>query len=146
MRISWHSCKYYPYEARFLRAYFYFELAKRYGDIPLITTLLSEEEANMQKRTSFDEVIQFIVDECDAIAPHLPISYKELIKSETGRATRGAAMALKSRALLYSASPLFNKVRQYRQVEVCCTCRCRCHRKSLGFRLHAVTGFMESLE
>ena len=76
--------KYYPYEARFLRAYFYFELAKRYGDIPLITTLLSEEEANMQKRTSFDEVIQFIVDECDAIAPHLPISYKELIKSETG--------------------------------------------------------------
>ena len=101
--------KYYPYEARFLRAYFYFELAKRYGDIPLITTLLSEEEANMQKRTSFDEVIQFIVDECDAIAPHLPISYKELIKSETGRATRGAAMALKSRALLYSASPLFNK-------------------------------------
>lgn len=62
--------KYYPYEARFLRAYFYFELAKRYGDIPLITTLLSEEEANMQKRTSFDEVIQFIVDECDAIAPH----------------------------------------------------------------------------
>lgn len=84
-------------------------MAKRYVDIPLITTLLSEEEANMQKRTSFDEVIQFIVDECDAIAPHLPISYKELIKSETGRATRGAAMALKSRALLYSASPLFNK-------------------------------------
>ena len=40
--------KYYPYEARFLRAYFYFELAKRYGDIPLITTLLSEEEANMK--------------------------------------------------------------------------------------------------
>ena len=38
------------------------------------------------------------LDECDAIAPHLPISYKELIKSETGRATRGAAMALKSRA------------------------------------------------
>ena len=100
--------KYYPYEARFLRAYFYFELAKRYGDIPLITTLLTEEEANQQKRASFETIIQFIIDECDAIAPHLPVSYKDLIKSETGRATKGAAMALKSRALLYAASPLFN--------------------------------------
>lgn len=100
--------QYYPYEARFLRAYFYFELAKRYGDIPLITTVLTEEEANHQKRASFEKVIQYIVDECDAIASHLPISYKDLIKSETGRATQGAAMALKSKALLYAASPLFN--------------------------------------
>ncbi len=100
--------KYYPYEARFLRAYFYLELAKRYGDIPLITTLLTEEEANRQKREPFEKIIQFIVDECNAIAPHLPVSYKDLIKSETGRATKGAAMALKSRALLYAASPLFN--------------------------------------
>ena len=146
MRISWHSSSIIHTRQDSYVPIFYFELAKRYGDIPLITTLLSEEEANMQKRTSFDEVIQFIVDECDAIAPHLPISYKELIKSETGRATRGAAMALKSRALLYSASPLFNKSGNIDKWEVCCTCRCRCHRKSLGFRLHAVTGFMESLE
>lgn len=100
--------QYYPYEARFLRAYFYFELAKRYGDIPLITTLLTEEEANHQKRTPFEQVIKYIANECDAIAPKLPVSYKDLILSETGRATRGAAMALKSKALLYAASPLFN--------------------------------------
>lgn len=101
--------KYYPYEARFLRAYYYFELAKRYGDIPLIKTILTEEEANHQKRESFDNIIKFIVDECDAITPNLPVSYRDLVKSEVGRATKGAAMALKARALLYAASPLFNK-------------------------------------
>lgn len=100
--------QYYPYEARFLRAYFYFELAKRYKDVPLITTLLTEEEANHQKRAPFEDIIKFIVDECDAIAPHLPVTFKDVIKQETGRATKGAAMALKSKALLYAASPLFN--------------------------------------
>ena len=100
--------KIYPYEARFLRAFFYFELAKRYGDIPLITTILTEEEANKLTRTPFDQVIQFIADECDAIAPNLPISYTQITEAEIGRASRGMAMALKSKALLYAASPLFN--------------------------------------
>lgn len=100
--------KYYPFEARFLRAYFYFELVKRYGDIPLITTVLTDEEANKLTRTPFEQVVQFIVDECDAIAPELPINYKNVTQAETGRASRGMAMALKSKALLYAASPLFN--------------------------------------
>ena len=100
--------KLYPYEARFLRAFFYFELAKRYGDIPLITAVLTEEEANNLTRTPFDQVIQFIVDECDAIAPVLPIRYTQITEAQIGRASRGMAMALKSKALLYAASPLFN--------------------------------------
>ena len=100
--------KLYPFEARFLRAYYYFELAKRYGDIPLITTVLTEDEANNLTRTPFDQVIQFIVEECDAIAPQLPVNHLNITEQETGRATRGMAMALKSKALLYAASPLFN--------------------------------------
>lgn len=100
--------QYYPYEARFLRAYYHFELARRYGDIPIITTVLTPEEANVISRDPFDEVIRFIVDECDQIAPHLPSSYANVMQAETGRATRGAALALKARALLYAASPLFN--------------------------------------
>lgn len=98
----------YPYEARFLRAYYHFELAKRYGDIPVITSVLTEKEANKLTRIPFDQVIKFIVDECDAIAPNLPTSYDGITESEIGRATRGMAMALKSKALLYAASPLFN--------------------------------------
>lgn len=95
-------------EARALRAYYYFELAKRYGDVPLITTLLTEEEANQLSRTPFQEVIEFIVQECDSVAPHLPKNYADERLGETGRITQGAAMAIKARALLYAASPLHN--------------------------------------
>ena len=98
----------YPYEARFLRAYFYFELIRRYGDVPLITTVLTEDEANKVKRTPFNDIVQFIVSECDAVSAKLPNSFTSVINAETGRATRGAAMALKARTLLYAASPLFN--------------------------------------
>lgn len=98
----------YKYEARFLRAFFYLELIKRYGDVPLITTILTPEEANAVTRTPFDEVVKYIVAECNDIIPHLPERYNGLPASETGRATKGAAMALKARTLLYAASPLNN--------------------------------------
>lgn len=100
--------KNYPYEARFLRAFFYSELIKRYGDVPLVTTLMSVEEANNVKETSFDKIVEFIAAECDAISAHLPATYTTVAGFETGRATKGAAYALKARMLLYAASPLHN--------------------------------------
>lgn len=96
-----------PYEVRFLRAYFLFELAKRYGDIPLLTRTYSVDEINSVEKTPFDDVIDYIAEECLQIAPELPVVQTE-ISAETGRATRGAALALRSRALLYAASPLHN--------------------------------------
>lgn len=102
------QAKLYPPQARFLRAYFYFNLIKRYGSVPLVTNVLTVTEANNVEQASFDKVVDFIVSECDAIIPKLPISYQSIPKSETGRATRGAAMALKARTLLYAASPLHN--------------------------------------
>ncbi|MCQ2146586.1 MAG: RagB/SusD family nutrient uptake outer membrane protein [Bacteroidales bacterium] len=99
----------FPYELRFLRAYFYFELVKTYGDVPLVTTTLTNAQANTIKRTPADEIFKFIVEELDAVIPYLPVSYMTEPGSEIGRATKIAAMALKARALLYAASPLFNK-------------------------------------
>ena len=98
----------FPYELRFLRAYFYFELFRAYGDVPLVTTTLTNAEANSMKRTSADAIVKFIVDELDAVAPYLPVSYVTEVGGEVGRATRIAAYALKARTLLYAASPLFN--------------------------------------
>lgn len=98
----------YPYEARFLRAFFYFELIKRYNNTPLVTTILTEEEANNLSPAPFDDVIAFIISECDATIAKLPVTYSNFISKETGRATKGAAMALKARTLLYAASPLHN--------------------------------------
>ena len=98
----------FPYEVRFLRAYFYFELFRSYGNVPLVTTTLTNAEANTITRTPADEIVKFIVEEIDEIAPYLPVSYVTEVNSEVGRATRGAALALKARTLLYAASPLFN--------------------------------------
>ena len=98
----------FPYELRFLRAYFYFELFRTYGAVPLVTTTLTNAQANSITRTPADEIVKFIVDELDAVAPYLPVSYITEVNSEVGRATRVAAYALKARTLLYAASPLFN--------------------------------------
>ena len=98
----------FPYELRFLRAYFYFELFRAYGDVPLVTTTLTNAQANTITRTPADEIVKFIVDELDEIAPYLPVTYVTEVNSEIGRATRVAAFALKARTLLYAASPLFN--------------------------------------
>lgn len=98
----------YTYEARFLRAFFYFELIKRYNNVPLITTEITTEEANKVSPASFDDIVGFIVGECDTAAANLPDTYTTFISLETGRATKGAALALKARTLLYAASPLHN--------------------------------------
>lgn len=97
----------YPFEVRALRAFYYFELIKRYGDVPLVTKTLQLDEVNSLKRTPYTEVVDFIVRECDEIAPQLPIRQNDFYL-ETGRVTRGMAMALKARTLLYAASPLHN--------------------------------------
>ena len=113
----------FPYELRFLRAYFYFELFKTYGNVPLVTTTLTNGQANSIERTSEDEIVKFIVEELDAIAPYLPENYNTEVGSAVGRATRIAAYALKARTLLYAASPLHNptgdKTRWAKAAEAC---------------------------
>jgi hypothetical protein len=96
-------------EARFLRAFQYFELIKRYGGVPLITTTLATENDAILARNSFEQVVAFIVSEIDAIAGELRLTWVGYdTDRHIGRATKGAALALKSRTLLYAASPLFN--------------------------------------
>ena len=98
----------FPYEARVLRAWYFFELARRYGDIAMPTEMLTVENANSIPKTPFDEVIEFIVKECDECAEALPVTFIGLLDDEYGRVTKGFAMAVKAKALLYAASPLHN--------------------------------------
>lgn len=100
---------YFPYEARVLRAHYFFELARRYGDIAMPLAVLDKEAANSIVKTSFDDVVEFIVSECDECAPMLPDSYADQPGAQIGRVTKGFAMAVKSKALLYAASPLHNE-------------------------------------
>lgn len=98
----------FPYQARTLRAFYLFELARRYGDIPVPLKMLTIEEANTIEKTPFDDVIDFIVSECDTCAVYLPETYIGMLDNEYGRTTKGFAMAVKSKALLYAASKLHN--------------------------------------
>lgn len=88
-------------EARFLRAYIYFSMAKRYGGVPLITTvpqLNSPNELLYPKRNSEKEVYDFVITETNDIAEPLAATL------DYGRATKWAALALKCRAALFAGS------------------------------------------
>jgi len=98
----------FEYEVRFLRAYLYFELVRTYGNVPLVTKVLTNEEANTLTRTAAAEVFKFVIDECDAIADKLPITYEKEPNQDINRVNRITVLALKARAMLYRASPLFN--------------------------------------
>ena len=102
----------YEWEARFMRAYFYFVLARQYGGVPLVTQTQSYDITNALPRESSDSIFSFIISECDAIKDSIIADYSDLGAmdmgaNETGRADRLAVLALKARAALYWASPLF---------------------------------------
>jgi hypothetical protein len=87
-------------EARFLRAFNYFAMVKRYGGVPLITKTLqvnASEEELYPVRNSEKEIYDFIIDEIDAIE-------EDLQGMAYGRASQGAALALKCRAAMYAGS------------------------------------------
>lgn len=92
-------------EAHYLRAYYHFELVKRFGGVPVVTKTFSVNDSPDIPRDSYARCVDFIVNECDSAIMYLPTVE---VAARVGRATGVAAMALKSRVLLYAASPLFN--------------------------------------
>ncbi|MEX2235296.1 MAG: RagB/SusD family nutrient uptake outer membrane protein [Cyclobacteriaceae bacterium] len=92
-------------EIKIIRAYCYFGLASFYGDAPVIERPLILTDNLDLPRDSYEEVMDFVVAELDAGAALLPTDYPA---TDKGRITKGAALAIKSRALLYAASPLNN--------------------------------------
>ena len=92
-------------EVFFLRAYFYHNLMRMYGGVPIITKVYGLNEDYRVARNSFQETVAFIVANADSAAALLPLSYSGI---DLGRVTKGAALALKARVLLYAASDLYN--------------------------------------
>jgi hypothetical protein len=84
-------------EVRFLRAYEYFYLSVLYGGVPLITEVLSIEEANNQVRKPLDEVVNFTLQELTDAAADLPASRPS---SERGRILKAAPLAIQGRLLM----------------------------------------------
>ncbi|MBB3696893.1 RagB/SusD family nutrient uptake outer membrane protein [Flammeovirga yaeyamensis] len=108
-------------EARFLRAWYYWKLLQAYAGkvdgelkgVPLYNRPIENDRdyANTTKRASYEECINFILADIEKAIEWLPEEYNGndhvVGKQQMGRATYTAAMALKTRVLLYAASPLF---------------------------------------
>lgn len=102
----------YKAENYFLRAYFYSELLKRYGGVPIVTSVLSPSDELNLPRNTVDEVVTQIVADCDKAIRSLPKTMRNWMDAnenkERGRVGQSSALALKSRVLLLAASPLWN--------------------------------------
>ncbi|PTN07723.1 RagB/SusD family nutrient uptake outer membrane protein [Mangrovibacterium marinum] len=98
----------YKAEAKFLIAYYHFLLARNYGPTIIVDGVadINTPFEDFPSRAHFDDVIDFIAKTFDEAAAELPVRYSST--SAYGRATSIAAKALKARALLMAASPLFN--------------------------------------
>lgn len=84
-------------EVKVLRAFFYIHLAELYGDVPLITSEISLEDSRKLTRTPVSDVWDFISKELLEAADLLPVT-----ASQKGRITKGAALALEARAMLFA--------------------------------------------
>ncbi|HZK68092.1 MAG TPA: RagB/SusD family nutrient uptake outer membrane protein [Paludibacter sp.] len=93
----------YKSEALFARAFFYFELIKRYGGVPYLTASLKDTDNMNLSREPYDTCVAKIVRDLDSSLVHLPLVTVDV---DFGRPTLGAALALKAKVLLYAASPL----------------------------------------
>ncbi|MEN7547688.1 RagB/SusD family nutrient uptake outer membrane protein [Rapidithrix thailandica] len=92
-------------EAHFLRAYFYHNLVRLFGGVPIVTKVYELGDDFLVERNTLKECIDFIAVECEAAASLLPLRQEG---ANVGRANKGAAMALKARMLLYAASDLYH--------------------------------------
>lgn len=93
-------------EARFIRGFYNFLALRMYGPIPIYDHALDiETDFTKIARATFQECVDFIVEDCDDAIKRLPAKQ---LANRYGRATAAAAYALKARVLLYAASPLYN--------------------------------------
>ena len=92
----------YTAEAKFLRAYYYFDLIRLFGNVPLLKKTLSSSEYD-QKQSSPEEVYQFIAQDLSDAISVLP-SYANMPSTEAGRVTSDAARALMMRAMNWYTS------------------------------------------
>ncbi len=90
----------YQAEAKFLRAYYHFDLFRHYGPIPVVTEVLASEEEYLQSRNTMTEVFDQITTDLMEAIPDLP---QVLTTAEGGRVSRGAAQAMLGKVYLYWA-------------------------------------------
>jgi hypothetical protein len=91
----------YKAEARFIRAWSFFQLTNFFGDVPLVTSTITISDAKAITRTAKADVVAFVVRELAEIQPDLPVTYTA---NDLGRINRAVAIALRARVNLYQGN------------------------------------------
>ena len=106
------NLNWYRAEAHICRAYYYMELIKRFGGVPIVeSTFTQDADPGQVPCSSYDDVVEYIVKEIDANLDSLQTSWRtnpDNVSSQDGRFEKKSALAIKARVLLYAASPLNN--------------------------------------
>ena len=97
-------------EVTALIAYRYMGMFYRYGGVPVVTRSFEASDDLTAGRVSLEETLQYILDLCDEAHAGLPPKWDA---ANTGRMTQGVVLAIKARALMYAARPLFNRATPY---------------------------------
>ena len=102
-------------EAHILRAYYYSELLMWFGcSLPIIREPYTyDADLSKVERSSFHDVVEFIVEDCDAALACEELPWRITTDSEAMRMTKAVAWAIKSRMTLFAASPLYNDGNNY---------------------------------
>jgi len=96
-------------EAHVLRAYYYLQLVKWYGAVPIITEPLADDyDYSTMKKNTAVECLKFIVEDCEVAMACEDLPWRIVNSSEFRRLSRAMAAAIRSQAALYAASPLYN--------------------------------------
>jgi starch-binding outer membrane protein, SusD/RagB family len=103
--ISW-----YRGEAHIARAYYYAELIKRYGAVPLVDVTYGQSGGAIPAQKSYNEMVEWIVNEIDTYKDSIAVNWRTNgFADQDGRFTKAFALALKARVLVFAASPLNNE-------------------------------------
>lgn len=97
-------------EVKVIRALNYLEMLKRYGGVPIIDRRIGLTDNMNIPRSSFEDVVNFILRDCNEAYPDLPIHQ---LGSDRGRIHKGVALSIIAKTLLYAASPLYNTAIPY---------------------------------
>ena len=125
-------------EARLLRAYYYTELLSWFGcALPIIDEPYTyTDDFSEVKRSSYYEVVQFIMSECDKAIGCSTLPWRITTSGEARRMCKALAWAIKSRMILFAASPLYNEGQNYWNEAYTVTKQAMTELEAKGFKLY----------